>query len=392
MSVQRPQVDERRVAQLLDKLLFRAKQERASDIHLEPNEQSIRVRFRIDGLLADRPSIPGAFRSVVTTRLKVQANLDISEKRLPQDGAFTVQNGKQTTSYRVSTFPTHWGEKIVLRVLGGDGLQLDLAGLGMETEMRGRLENALSMSNGIVLVTGPTGSGKTSTLYAMIRSLENTQTNICTLEDPVEYQFQNITQGQTALRSGFTFAKGLRALLRQDPDIIMVGEMRDVETASIAFRAALTGHLVLSSLHTNSGPETVVRLIDMGLERYVVGSALRAVVSQRLVRSLCEACKAPVVPDEATRILLKVPPHRTPEVFEEKGCPRCAYTGFAGRTGVFEVLEVDEVMSEMIKQEASTRKEYELAMARRGMTTLRRAGLQKVLEGRTTVGEVLRVC
>jgi len=392
VSIQRPQVDERRVAQLLDKLLFRAKQERASDIHLEPNDSVIRVRFRIDGMLNDRPAIPAAFKSVVSTRLKVQANLDISEKRLPQDGAFTVQNGRETTSYRVSTFPTHFGEKIVLRVLGGEGLQLDMEGLGMAEEMKVRLENALSVTNGIVLVTGPTGSGKTSTLYAMLRSVQSPQVNIVTLEDPVEYQFSDITQGQTAIRAGFTFATGLRALLRQDPDIIMVGEMRDIETAQIAFRAALTGHLVLSSLHTNSGPETVVRLIDMGLERYVLGSALRAVVSQRLVRSLCGACKSPVEVDEATRILLKVPPHRDLDVFEEKGCPRCAYTGFAGRTGVFEVLEVDEVMAEMIKQEASTRKEYELAMTRRGMTTLRRAGLQKVLDGVTTVGEVLRVC
>jgi type II secretory ATPase GspE/PulE/Tfp pilus assembly ATPase PilB-like protein len=364
-------------------------QQRASDIHFESLASGFRVRFRIDGILHDQNPIPEVFRLHVINRLKILASLDIAEKRVPQDGAFTDLVGTERMSFRVSTFPAEHGEKVVVRILTNQAA-LPLRDLGMPDGMAQALERVVSQPHGMVLVTGPTGSGKTSTLYALLRFLEQPERNIVTLEDPIEYRFERITQGQTNPKAGFTFARGLRAILRQDPDIIMVGEMRDQETADTAFKAALTGHLVLSSLHTNSAVETVIRLFDMGLERYVIASSLRVLVGQRLARLLCERCREPVPLDPATRAQLCAPPE-VQQIFGEVGCPACNRTGFSGRTGLFEVVELDDAFADLIRKDTTTRATLGQEMARRGIRSIRRAGFDLVIAGRTSLAEVFRV-
>ncbi|MFH1468413.1 MAG: GspE/PulE family protein [Pseudomonadota bacterium] len=381
--------DEGRIARLVEGILLRAVQQRASDIHFESLASGFRVRFRIDGILHDQNPISEAFRLHVINRLKILASIDIAEKRVPQDGAFTDLVGTERMSFRVSTFPAEHGEKVVVRLLSNQAAR-PLRELGMPDAMARALERVVSQPHGMVLVTGPTGSGKTSTLYALLRYLEQPERNIVTLEDPIEYRFERITQGQTNTRSGFTFARGLRAILRQDPDIIMVGEMRDQETADTAFKAALTGHLVLSSLHTNSAVETVIRLFDMGLERYVIASSLRVLVGQRLARLLCEHCREPAPLDDAQRALLGAPPEAQ-HIFREVGCPRCNRTGFVGRTGLFEVIELDDAFAGLIRKDTTTRSTLAQEMARRGLRSIRRAGFDLVLTGRTSLDEVYRV-
>jgi type II secretory ATPase GspE/PulE/Tfp pilus assembly ATPase PilB-like protein len=383
--------DDRGVVTIVDRLLGRAIHERASDIHIEPRTDRVRVRFRIDGILVDRPPIPESFRHSVASRLKVMASLDIAEKRLPQDGAFTVQANGREVDLRLSTFPTEHGEKVVLRVLNRDVDAVDLRRLGMEPALFERVRAYAARPHGMFLVTGPTGSGKTSTLYALLREVDSDQKNVVTLEDPIEYRFENIIQGQTHVRAGFTFATGLRAVLRQDPDVIMVGEMRDGETADIAFKAALTGHLVLSSLHTSSALETFVRLLDMGLERFVVASALHAMLGQRLVRRLCTVCMRRTLADAPTRALMGAAPDEEVAVYEPQGCPSCNHTGFLGRTGIYELVEMDEELADLLKSETTTRRALRTHLEQRQYQDLRAAGFAKVRAGHTTVSEVLRV-
>jgi len=386
------QTDESAIVTLVDRILARAVADGASDVHLEPRTDRVRVRFRIDGLLVDRPPFPPNLGPPVTSRLKVMARLDISEKRLPQDGAFRIQLPDGDVDTRLSTFPTDFGEKVVLRILSRGEVSLELEALGMETPMADALRLHANRAHGMCLVTGPTGSGKTSTLYALLNAIDGNRRNIQTLEDPIEYRFEHVIQGQVNEKVGFTFARGLRSMLRQDPDVIMVGEMRDGETANIAFKAALTGHLVLSSLHTNSAIETFVRLFDMGLERYVVASALSAMVGQRLVRRLCLACKQPQLTDEGVTALLEecgVP--RFGQHHVAPGCTACNSTGYRGRSGIYEVIEVDDALSDLVKNEHTTRAELRAYMNQRHLHGLRAAGFAKVAQGETSVDEVLRV-
>jgi len=381
--------DDGRLARLVDTYLHRAIQQRASDIHFESLASSFRVRFRIDGILHDQTPISQSHRLHVINRLKILGSVDIAEKRVPQDGAFTqVVNGDKV-SFRVSTFPGEHGEKVVVRILS-HVTTLALRELGMPDPLAQQLEAVVARPHGMVLVTGPTGSGKTSTLYALLRHLETPERNIVTLEDPIEYRFEHITQGQTNPKAGFTFALGLRAILRQDPDIIMVGEMRDKETADTAFKSALTGHLVLSSLHTNSAVETVIRLIDMGVERFVIASALRALVGQRLVRVLCKHCRDPQPIDPELRQLLGAPDH-VQHVYREAGCHSCNHTGFAGRIGLFELVELDTELADLLRSSDTTRGTIEQELQRRGIQTIRDAGFAAVVAGQTSLNEVYRV-
>jgi general secretion pathway protein E len=381
--------DDGRLARLVDSYLHRAIQHRASDVHFESLSSSFRVRFRIDGILHDQAPISQSHRLHVINRLKILGSLDIAEKRIPQDGAFTQVINGEKHSFRISTFPGEHGEKVVVRILS-HVTTLALRELGMPEPQAAALEQVVARPQGMVLVTGPTGSGKTSTLYALLRHLERPERNIVTLEDPIEYRFEHITQGQTNPKAGFTFARGLRAILRQDPDIIMVGEMRDKETADTAFKSALTGHLVLSSLHTNSAVETVIRLFDMGVERYVVASALRCLVGQRLVRVLCERCRRPAPISDELRELLNAPP-QLEQVYEESGCHSCNHTGFAGRRGLFELVELDTELADLLRARDTSRGTLKTELARRGVATIRDAGFAAVREGWTSLNEVYRV-
>jgi len=380
------------IQQLVELLLVRAYRERASDIHIEPRSDKVRVRFRIDGVLFERTPIVVEHSDSVVRRLKILAQLDITEQRLPQDGGFEAQTGKHKTPFRIATFPTEYGEKVVLRLLASsrEAPRIDQLGYGAAREVV--LKRIVNNSEGIVLVTGPTGSGKTTSMYAMLRELESAERNIVTLEDPIEYRFDSIIQGQINTRVGFTFAKGLRHILRQDPDVIMVGEMRDYETAETAFKASLTGHLVFSSLHTNSVADTFVRLLDMGLERFVVASALRAVIAQRLLRRVCLMCRSPsqLLPEH--RPLLEGQTVQDGQViYNPKGCGDCNGTGYVGRIGIFEILEVDEELADMLKFTTLTRTELKTRLREKGVVSLRECGMEQVLKGETTIEEVLRV-
>lgn len=376
---------------LVDRILTRAVRERASDVHIEPRSAEVRVRFRIDGLLVERPAFSDAFRYSVVSRLKIMATLDIAEKRLPQDGAFRLVLDGQEIDVRLSSFPTEFGEKVVLRLLNNDKTRIGLSRLGMPDQVASRLEAFARRSQGMLLVCGPTGSGKTSTLYAVLRQIDARARNIMTLEDPIEYRFEDIIQGQANPRIGFDFAKGLRAMLRQDPDVIMVGEMRDAETADIAFKAALTGHLVLSSLHTGSAIETFVRLFDMGLERYVVASALRGMLGQRLVRRLCLRCRRPLADSAELRRRVMAGPGEAPTVFGPVGCTACNHTGYAGRVGIYELIEADDELTDFVKDESVSRVALREYLERRGYMGLARSGYELVRRGVTSIEEVLRV-
>ena len=378
------------VVRLLDELVNDAVRARASDIHLEPKEDRLRVRYRIDGVMSDRKAMNARISLPLISRIKVLAKMDIAEKRQPQDGTFKVEVTRAgAVSLRASTFPCFEGEKMVMRILrAGDLLPLEKLGMGA-TQLR-QIRELGNRTGGLMLVTGPTGSGKTSTLYAMLSQLDTDRLNIVTLEDPMEVQLPDITQGQVNRRAGFTFASGLRAILRQDPDVILVGEMRDPETAAIAVQASLTGHLVLSTLHTNSAIETITRMVDIGLEPYVVANALLAIVSQRLVRRVCSQCAQPYTlgRDVSEEVGFHIPPDS--RFFRAVGCDTCLRTGFRGRTGIFEVVEIDDRMRTMVKRKAETH-EIKEALRERGIPTLRRVGFQAALQGKTTAAEVLRV-
>ena len=383
--------DEARTVQLLDRILMRAVTEGVSDIHIEPRQSDVRVRFRIDGLLVERPSFPVAYRHKVASRLKVMANLDIAERRLPQDGTIRLRIQERELDVRLSTFPTEYGEKVVLRLLFQDRLGMGLDGLGLPQHIADQLREFASRAHGMVLVTGPTGSGKTSTLYGMLQETDARRRNIVTLEDPIEYRFKDVVQAQTNPRIGFTFAKGLRAMLRQDPDVIMVGEMRDAETADIAFKAALTGHLVLSTLHTSSAIETFVRLFDMGLERYVVASALNGMLAQRLVRKVCIHCRRLGVVTDDLKAAFEAEDIVLQEFYESAGCEHCNGTGYAGRTGLFELIIADDALKDLVKADTISRVDLAKRLFARGHHGLRREALLLVAQGITTMDEAYRV-
>jgi general secretion pathway protein E/type IV pilus assembly protein PilB len=375
---------------LVNELVRLAVAQRASDIHLEPKHDLMQVRFRVDGSLVDVQPIALSVAPNVVSRVKVLAKMDISERRLPQDGQVAIDiDGGRRVHLRASTFPASQGEKVVLRILSSHQL-LAFEELGLEQAAQATLRDAVSRPQGFVVTSGPTGAGKTSTLYALLQLIDPREVNVVTLEDPVEVELYGVTQGQVNVRTGFTFASGLRAILRQDPDVILVGEMRDAETAGIAMQAALTGHLVMSTLHTSDTVETIVRLVDLGVEPWIVANGLSAVLAQRLVRVVCPHCKRPAKLDrdvwDGDEVLL----FAGTDVVRPAGCDKCMRTGYRGRTGIFEVVELDDELRELVKAKAPAR-EYRDLYTKRKIPSLRRAGVQKVNAGVTTVDEVLRV-
>ena len=379
--------EEAPIIRLLNALLQEAVKERASDIHIEPYEKDIEVRLRVDGILRKALSPPKIIQDALISRVKIMANLDIAEKRLPQDGRIRLLIGGRDIDIRVSVIPTTFGERAVLRLLDRKQGVLGLQEVGLGPDDAARIEEILKRTNGILLVTGPTGSGKTTTLYAAINMIHSEEKNIITVEDPVEYQMGGIGQIQVNPKIGLTFASGLRSILRQDPDIIMVGEIRDYETVEIAIQASLTGHLVLSTLHTNDAPSALTRLLDMGVEPFLAASSLTGVIAQRLVRRICLHCKERYSPSEQEASYFDSPPEH---LQRGKGCSRCDSTGYLGRTGIFELLIVDDNIRQMISGKADAR-EIKSAAVSRGMKTLMIDGLAKAVEGTTTLEEVLRV-
>ncbi|MCS7048286.1 MAG: type IV-A pilus assembly ATPase PilB [Verrucomicrobiae bacterium] len=380
------------VIKLVNLILVQAVKDRASDIHIEPFEKSVRLRYRIDGVLYDSAAPPKSLQAAIASRIKIMAHLDIAERRLPQDGRFRIKVAGRDVDLRVSVLPTVHGEKIVMRVLDKSTLNTKLENIGMDEDSLAKFRAAIDAPHGMMLMTGPTGSGKTSTLYAVLSHLNQPDVNIVTVEDPVEYQMHGINQVQVKSDIGLTFAAGLRSILRQDPDIVMVGEIRDSETADIAVKAALTGHLVLSTLHTNDAPGAVARLIDMGIEPFLVSSSVLLVCAQRLVRKICPHCKEEfVLPPESIRQAgLKEAEVAGATFYRGRGCGRCKDTGFLGRTAIHEVMAVSDAIREQILHDASAKVIRELAI-KEGMKTLRESGLQKAKQGITSVDEVLRV-
>ncbi|MFO0589537.1 MAG: GspE/PulE family protein [Polyangiaceae bacterium] len=391
MTRPNPSVDESDAVQVLDHLVRRAYGLGASDIHVEPKRDALRVRFRIDGVMVPQGALPTELAAPLTSRVKVLARMDMTERRLPQDGQFALDFGaKFPVHLRASTFPGIHGESLVLRLLLSHSL-IKLSDLGLFEEDLDVVSRLAQRSSGLILVCGPTGSGKTSSLYSMVQLMNTTELSIVTLEDPIEIELPDITQGQTNVRQGFTFAAGLRSILRQDPDVILVGEMRDPETAQIALQASLTGHLVLSTLHTADVVETVARLVDLGAEAWIVANALLGVVAQRLVRKLCVECAEPYpfgaeITDEEGKILIA----EGTTVRRAKGCVKCHNTGYKGRIGIFEILELDDDMREAVKARAGKKVYRELVKAA-GLVPLREAGLRRVKDGVTSLDEVLRV-
>src|SRR5579863_1036526 len=387
--------DEAPVVKLVNVVLGDAVKRGASDIHIEPYEKEFRVRFRIDGVLQSIMSPPLKLKDAITSRLKIMSKLDISEKRLPQDGRImlkmNVGGRKKQLDFRVSTLPTLWGEKIVLRLLDKENLRLDMTKLGFEADSLVKFEKAILKPYGMVLVTGPTGSGKTNTLYSAISRLNQPDTNIMTAEDPVEFQLGGVNQVQMKEQIGLNFAAALRAFLRQDPNIILVGEIRDFETAEIAIKAALTGHLVLSTLHTNGAPETITRLMNMGIEPFLVATSVHLICAQRLVRRICQECSEIVDMPAQALIEEGYSPEeaKTVKIRKGRGCGTCNNTGYKGRTGLYEVMEVDDDIRELVLVGASA-VELKKKAIERGMITLRRSGLIKVAAGMTTLEEVAR--
>ncbi|HXN24544.1 MAG TPA: type IV-A pilus assembly ATPase PilB [Candidatus Dormibacteraeota bacterium] len=387
--------EEAPIIKLVNLILTDAVKRGASDIHVEPYENDLRVRFRIDGMLQSVMTPPLKLKDAMSSRIKIMAKLDISEKRLPQDGRIMIkykQDGKKKElDFRVSTVPTLFGEKIVMRLLDKENLRLDMTKLGFEPESLAKFHRQILKPYGMVLVTGPTGSGKTNTLYSSVSTLNTVDTNIMTAEDPVEFQLQGVNQVQMKEQIGLNFAAALRAFLRQDPNIILVGEIRDFETAEIAVKAALTGHLVLSTLHTNDAPSTISRLMNMGIEPFLVATSVNLICAQRLVRRICSKCKEELeVPQQALIDAGFTPEEaKTTKIYHGKGCSACGKGGYKGRAGLYEVMEITDELRELILVGASSLELKKKAMEL-GMLTLRRSGLTKVAAGVTTIEEVLR--
>jgi type IV pilus assembly protein PilB len=387
--------EEAPVVKLVNYILTDSLKRGASDIHMEPYEKEYRIRYRIDGLLQTIMNPPNKLRDAIISRVKIMAKLDISEKRLPQDGRIMIRmmhNGKKKQlDFRVSVLPTLHGEKIVMRLLDKENLRLDMTKLGFEQESLDKFQKAIFKPYGMVLVTGPTGSGKTNTLYSSIAQLNKPDTNIVTAEDPVEFQLPGINQVQMKEQIGLNFAAALRSFLRQDPNIILVGEIRDFETAEIAIKAALTGHLVLSTLHTNDAPSTISRLMNMGIEPFLVATSVHLICAQRLVRRICSDCKTEVEVSPQVLIDAGFTPEeaKTVKVYKGAGCPTCGNRGYKGRAGLYEVLEITDELRELILVGASAL-ELKRKAVEQGMITLRRSGLIKVAAGVTTLEEVIR--
>ncbi len=380
------------IIRFVNQVLAEALELRATDVHVEPFEDSLRVRYRIDGLLQEA-NIPGEIRryhAAIVSRLKILSHLDIAEKRLPQDGRIRVKVAGREIDLRVSVIPMIHGEAVVLRILDRGDAMFGLEHLGMSKRDRDVFERVLEAPHGIVLVTGPTGSGKTTTLYAGLSRINDIQRKIVTIEDPVEYQLRGINQIQVSVKTGLTFGTGLRAILRHDPDVVLIGEIRDRETAEIAVQASLTGHLVFSTLHTNDAPSATTRLIDMGIEPYLVASSLEMVLAQRLVRVICKECKEPMAQRDLDPLRLEYGSDVPEVVYHGKGCRNCMGTGYRGRTGIFELMPITEEIRQMILERSSSGRMRRLAI-QQGMNSLRGDGWRLVREGRTTIDEVVRV-
>lgn len=384
--------DEAPIIRLANSILSQAVRQKASDIHLEPFEEEVKVRYRLDGVLYNVLSIPQKLKAGIISRFKLMANLNIAEKRLPQDGRIRIKAAGRDVDIRVSSIPVRHGERVVLRILEQGTLLLPLSEIGFAPSDLAQINQMITLTSGIILVTGPTGAGKTTTLYAILNTINSPDKNIITIEDPVEYQLKGIGQIQVNSKISLTFASGLRSILRQDPDVILIGEIRDTETAEIAIQASLTGHLVFSTLHTNDAPSAMTRLTDMGVEPFLISTSVRAVLAQRLIRKICPDCRTPYTPspDELSR--LQIPPGALPDghLLKGAGCSFCLDTGYKGRQGIYELFVLDEEIAHLVntRQDAATIRE---AGRRKGMQTLLDDGRRKVLEGVTTIEEVLRV-
>ncbi len=378
------------IIKLVNHIFAQAVRNQASDIHIEPYQQHLQVRFRLDGVLHNVLSPPRRLHAAIVSRIKVMARLDIAEKRLPQDGRMEVKIGDRLVDVRVSCLPTAFGERVVLRLLEKSGKLLSLEEIGLSPAALAEMKRLLQLSHGIILVTGPTGSGKTTSLYAALSYINSPDKNILTIEDPIEYQLDGIGQMQVNPKINLTFANGLRSMVRQDPDVILVGEIRDRETAEIAIHAALTGHLVFSTLHTNDAASAVTRLTDMGIEPFLVSSAVQAIIAQRLVRVLCPHCKEAYEPDEAQWAEVGLRKEASGPIFRTNGCEKCLETGYRGRTGIYEFLRMSEEIKGLVLRTSDSNQISKAARAE-GMVNLRQDGILKVTEGKTTISEVLRV-
>ena len=382
------------IIKLVNTVLFQALKMRASDVHFQPYADRMQVRFRIDGILYDMDSIPRRVQDAIISRVKVMGKMDIAERRLPQDGRATIRLGDGEVDVRISSVPTSDGERIVLRLLDKSAKLYNLDEIGLTPENQNTIENYLNFNHGIILVTGPTGSGKTTTLYASMAQIDTNQKNVLTIEDPVEYALPGVSQVQVNTKKGLTFARGLRSFLRQDPDVMMVGEIRDLETAEVAIRAALTGHLVFSTVHTNDSASTITRMVDQGVEPYLVSSSIVLIIAQRLVRTICRHCRAEVpITDEWKAKLDKVgmdPSRMNGKISVGQGCEECFHSGYSGRTAIYEIMPVDEELRTQIMEGASAT-EMKRSAVSRGLVTLREDGRRKIESGQTTPDEVLRV-
>ncbi|NLD36346.1 MAG: type II secretion system ATPase GspE [Desulfatiglans sp.] len=380
------------IIKLVNVMLSQAVKDKASDIHIEPTQKGLKIRYRLDGILYDMISPQKQIQAALISRIKVMADMNIAEKRLPQDGRIEIRIGDKNIDIRVSTIPTAYGERVVLRLLDKTKIFISVTELGMPNERLGEFNELINAAHGIFLVTGPTGSGKTTTLYAALSQINNTDKNIITIEDPIEYQLEGVGQIQVNPKIDLTFARGLRSIVRQDPDVILVGEIRDLETAEIAIQSALTGHLVFSTLHTNDAASAVTRLIDMGIEPFLITSSVIAILAQRLVRVICPACKEAYNPDEQSLSKVGITPQMLEgrNIYRGRGCPACLNTGYSGRTGIFELLIVNESIQNLILKTSDSNAITQKAVEN-GMVTLRQNGAQKVLNGITTIEEVFRV-
>ena len=380
------------IIKLINTMIFQAVKERASDIHIEATEKELKVRFRVDGVLYNRLTPPKPYHAAIISRIKIMAKLNIAERRLPQDGKIAVRVAGRDVDIRVSVIPTVNGERVVLRLLDRASVLISLESLGMHHDILEKINRLIRLSHGIILVTGPTGSGKTTTLYAALSRINAETLNIITIEDPVEYQLSGVAQIQVKPKIDLTFANGLRSILRHDPDVIMVGEIRDYETAEISTHASLTGHLVFSTLHTNDAPGAVTRLVEMGVEPYLVSSSVIAILAQRLVRVVCPECKEPYTPEKSALAEIDLSPEKLTgnTIYRSRGCDKCLGTGFKGRRGIFELLIIDGAIRKLILERADSNTIKELAI-KRGMRTLRMDGAATVAEGETTIEEVMRV-
>jgi general secretion pathway protein E len=378
------------IIKLVNLLITRAVEGRASDIHIEPFEDELKVRYRIDGVLHDIESVPKRLQAAIISRIKIMAKLNIAERRLPQDGRIRLKVGEGEIDFRVSTIPVLYGESVVMRILRKEGIVIDLDLLGFPPKTLADFNHLITKPNGIILVTGPTGSGKTTTLYGSLDKINSPDKKIITVEDPVEYQLKGVNQIQVKPQIGLNFATTLRHIVRQDPDIIMIGEVRDLETAEIAIQSALTGHLVFSTLHTNDAPSAITRLIDMGVENFLLSSTIRGILAQRLVRVICPACKERDSSSADREALGSLGIGNDVPLFRGAGCEKCAFTGFYGRTGIYELLIVNDEMRTLVLKGADANQLREAAI-RLGMKTLLQSGTDKIKAGTTTLAEVLRV-